>query len=198
MFIRKSDLKIFSVLPSIYKKPQGGTVANIDRMSNEDLIERLGIYPVIGEPELQWWQSKSDPQYTFTETEAVISYTVADMPFNERQNSLMGQVYAQARSLIASQEQGYAQSEIATWPMMRAEVMQYNVDATVGPYMQLVVDESTYDAASLAAMLTPKVTFYDDVIAERNNKVQAIKDAEDQPDLDLIDIAAGWPTIDDD
>jgi hypothetical protein len=198
MHIRESDKKIFSSLPAIYKKPEGGTVSGFNRLGNTDLIERFGVYPVAGEPTLAWWQTKSDPQYTFTETEAQVSYTLTDMPFSDRQDTLINQVYSQARSLIESQEQGYAQSEIATWPMMRAEVKQYNIDATVGPNMQLVVDEGTYDAASLAAMLTPKVNFYDAVIAERNNKVQAIKDAEDQPDLDLIDIAAGWPTIDDD
>ncbi len=198
MHIHKQSLKVIRSLPSIYKKPTGGTVSGFNKLNDADLIKRFGIYPVTGEPALEWWQSKSDPEYTFTDTEAQVSYTITDMPFSERQDSLVGQVYAQSRTLIASQEQGYAQSEIATWPMIRDEVKQYNIDATVGPYMQLVVDEGTYNAASLASMLTPKITFYDDVIAERNNKVQAIKDAEDQPDLDLIDIAAGWPTIDDD
>jgi len=195
MHIQKITLKKFPALPKVYKKPDGGTVSNFNKLSDAELISRFEIYPVTGEPELTQWQQKSDPVYTFTETHAEVSYTITNMLLADRKQSMIAQVYSKAAGLIDQQAKGYSSVEVATWPKLRAEVRQYNLDQTIGDEMAAVIAQGLHSAGTLAALLTPKADFYDAVLENRNALVLAIHNVEDEnaADIDLIDINAGWP-----
>lgn len=194
MFIRLVDGLYFSLPPKVYKKPNGGTVSNFDKLTNAERIERYGVYPVTGEPELAWWQSKSNPQYTFTETQAQVSYTITEMSLAERQEYLVERIYMRAADLLNSRTGGYGLPEVAAWPALRAEIKQYNVDSSIGVNMQAVIDEGLHTASTLSAKLTPEVDFYDAVIAARNDKIMLVNAATLATIVD-IDVEAGWPVV---
>lgn len=192
--IRQLDLKIFNVLPNSYAINDGSVICGFDKMTDAERITRTGIYPIIGEPVLQPWQSKSDPVYTFTATEAQVSYTIADMPLADYKQQRIADVYNRCRSIIDQHSIGYSAAEIATFPFLQDEIKLYNANnLTIGVMMQRVIDRGRHTAASLSAAITPKIAIEETALQNRDDHVAAIEALATHQAVADYDITTGWP-----
>lgn len=102
-------------------------------------------------------------------------------------------VYSICQQRLDALSAGYAQSEIATWPAMRAEIVRYNADGSVGPTMQAVIDLGRHTAQTLAAALTPRIGYQTACLANREAHVLALLAYKLVDQIDAHDINAGWP-----
>jgi len=83
-------------------------------------------------------------------------------------------VYRRAEQLLDAQSAGYSAVETATWPQLQSEVDAYNRTGIIGTAMQTVLDRGRHTAATLSALLTPKITYQASVLAARDSHMSAI------------------------
>ena len=173
-YIKQGTDKEFA-LPRTFKLDDGSTVTNFDRLTDAERISLAGVFPVADTLVLGVWQTKSLPVYTFSATEATVTYTVADTLLTDYKQQAIAKVYAAAKALLDAQAEGYSAVEVADWPAIQADVAAYNLDNTnIGVAMQAAADSSAYDIAGLSAMITPLIAYKAEVQADRKAKVVAI------------------------
>jgi len=179
-------------LPFNYKLNDGTTQIGFDRLTDAARIALAGVYPLVEAQTIEAWQSKSSPTYDYTATECLVTYTLTDTPLDLYKQQKIGAVYQAAKELLDAQAEGYGLAEIATWPAISADVVAYNIDATVGVAMQAALDTSSYDAAGLAAVLTPRINKQLSILANRAALSFAINAAADHAAVAAIDLTLGW------
>jgi hypothetical protein len=105
----------------------------------------------------------------------------------------IAEAYRLCKQKLDALSTGYAQSEIATWPMMRAEVLQYNTGGTIGSVMQSVIALGRHTAQTLAAALTPKITYEAACLKNRELHVTVLLGYQTLDNIQNHKTDTGWP-----
>jgi hypothetical protein len=196
-FIKVADGQVVGVpftLPENYRLDNGDVVANVALLSAAEK-RAIGLYAVVESvpagfnPDYQM----AAPVYVVGENTVAIEYIVTDMPLAQLQQARIGAVYAHAKSLLDAASAGYSAAEIATFPMLQAEVLHYNAsNVTIGPMMQAVIDRGRHTAATLAALLTPKINMQAAVLSARDAHVEAIMSLSSPAAVANYAVTDGW------
>lgn len=179
---------------SKFRTETGEVICNFDKLPLSEL-KAFGFLPLVDQtPDFDARISRREsPVYTVNENDVAVVYAVVDHPIEQLRNDKINAAYARCRSILDAQSSGYSQAEIATFPLLQAEVTQYNIDQTVGPFMQAVVDRGRLDAAALSALLMPKITIQSQALQKRDDLVSQILAAGTPNAVVDIDIDSGWP-----
>lgn len=182
-------------LPQTYRRPDGVEVPYVAVLS---VAERIGhgLYPVVSMPPPPFdarWQTAT-PLFAVAADHVVLHYAIGTRPVNDVRSERIDEAYDRCRAILDGLSSGYAHAEIATWPAMQAEIAAYNADPTqVGPTMQAVIARGRHTAASMAAVLTPKMAIQSAALAARDAHVAAIQALTTAQAIGEYDITTGWP-----
>ena len=155
-------------LPKNLKLADGSTVANAPSLSDADL-EALGVYKVIETPRQAW-----EVLDTYTTAGGVATEVSATIPLEEYKVRKVSALYEDKNRQLDALVEGYSQLEIATWPAIQADILQYGIDSSVGVAMQQAIDTSGYDAPSLEALLLPRIQAQATIYTARKAEATAI------------------------
>ena len=175
-------------LPRTFKLDDGSTITNFDRLTDAERISLADVFPVADTLALEAWQTKSLPVYTFSATEATVTYTVADTLLADYKQQAIQKVYQAAKQEMDAQTIGYSLAEVATWPAIQADVIAYNATTAIGAALQQAADTSAYTVAEVAAIITPKIAVQIAALSKRATLVTSINAAVDHAAVSLI----GW------
>lgn len=178
-------------LPKNYIKDNGDVVTNVSNLSPEEL-SAIGLFEVIETESFNDVIHLPDGwTYAFDAVSATVTYPKKTL--EQLQSDKIEKVYYLAKQLLDKEIIGRSLVEIATWPLLKEDIRQYNVNQNIGPYMQKALDTSQYDAQGLSAYLTPKINFESDVLTVRKTHTQAILSKVNKDDILAYVIEAGWP-----
>jgi len=166
-------------LPYTYRLDDGSMQSGFDRLTDAKRISLAGVYPLVETQTIEPWQSKSLPVYEYTATECSVTYTLTDKPLEIYKQEKIAAAYQAANNQLDSLVQGYSQLEVATWPMIQADVLAFTASAVIGQYMQAAIDTSGYTAQGLADLLLPRFAEQAAILATRKTTVEAIMLAAD-------------------
>jgi len=169
-----------TTVPNTLTLADGSVITNAGSLSEAELIEQ-GYYPLVDISlvvELAY--------HTFVSRDYVIEADRVTMQNNhvmlgldEYKARKIAAAYQAANNQLDSLVQGYSQLEVATWPMIQADVLAYTATAVVGSYMQAAIDTSGYTAQGLADLLLPRFAEQAAIMATRKTAVEAIMLAAD-------------------
>ena len=129
------------------------------------------------------------PHYSVNEGSVTVIYTIMDKDINGLKTEKISQIYEAVAGKLNSLTQGYSSAEIATWPLLQADIVKFNVDATIGSYMAQVIAQGVHSAAGLSAILTPKITLQNTLLTARGklvNEVNALTTPKDVAEYKII------------
>jgi len=183
MYIKVENNQVISgptTVPSTLTLTDGSVITNAGSLSEVELIEQ-GYYPLVDISlvvELAY--------HTFVSRDYMIEADRVTMQNNhvmlgldEYKARKVAQAYASANNQLDTLVEGYSQLEVATWPMIQADVLAYTATAVVGSYMQAAIDTSGYTAQGLADLLLPRFAEQAAIMATRKTAVEAIMLAAD-------------------
>jgi len=182
----------FILPPNKLDTPEG-LIVNFNQLSQADLAAH-GYYAITdSRPNGGAWQQRGPDLYAISGITVVVTADLTDLPILDFKQTSIKKVYEKAKQLLDIQAEGYGLAEIAAWPAIQADVVAYNLDnTTIGSALQTAAGASSYDAAGIAALITPRIAVQSDVLANRKALVEAISTALDHQAVAGIDITAGW------
>lgn len=137
-------------------------------------------------PKIQYWNCP-DPKPNEADILAAFD------PVRYARETKIAEIYQLCQQKLDALSAGYAQSEIATWPIMRAEILRYNTDGTTGPTMQSVIDLGRHTAQTLAATLTPKIAYESACLKNRELHVTVLLGYQTLANIENHKTDTGWP-----
>lgn len=178
-------------LPLNYICENGETALSVELLS---LAEKLaiGLYPVVeAAPTFDARYQTLNPVYTVLSESVTLSYTVQDTPLADLRQKAIKLSYRQCKDTLDKHSEGYSPVEIATFPVIQSELMKYNVTGEVGGVMAAIIARGWHTAATLSALLTPKITIEQNALRLRGDNVVFIMGATDLASLvDFIETLA--------
>jgi len=185
--------EVVTTIPKTFRT-KDGTIANFDHLTASEQASH-GFYGVTDVTPAHdgRYVTESNPVYTIAGTGVELLYTLTQKDLLVYKQDVIAQVYKKAKQLLDAQAEGYSLPEIATWPTMQAEILAYNANNTViGATMQSVISEGLHTAASLAALLTPRISLQQNILVNRATLTNAIDTAVDHAAVAAVDITVGW------
>jgi len=178
--ITNAEVTSIGKLPKVFKTPEGSNISNFNLMSDPE-VKAYGFLPVadLTPAFVAAYNTLSLPVYTIEADRVTLLYTVTQKDILEYKQEKIAAAYQAANNQLDSLVQGYSQLEVATWPMIQADVLQFGVDGSVGSYMQAAIDTSGYDAQGLADLLLPRFAEQAAIMTTRKTVVEAIMLAAD-------------------
>ena len=166
-------------LPKKYKLPDGSTTNGLKNFSASEL-KAIGIYPLIDASVVpEAWQEFVDSTYVVSENEVTVTNNYSSLSLAAYKQRKIAALYEDKNNQLDALVEGYSQLEVATWPAIQADVLQFGVDASVGAAMQVAIDTSGYDAQGLSDLLLPRIQAQATIYAARKTEAGAIMAAVD-------------------
>lgn len=131
--------------------------------------------------------------YTRNSNDVTEIHTVVETSLATYKQQRIAEVYRKAAFLLNQSTEGRSSVEIAAWPLLKADIVQYNIDASVGSAMTEAIATSSYDAAALVAYLTPKIAQESAILLNRKTHTEAILLLETHINVADYDTETGWP-----
>jgi hypothetical protein len=161
-------------LPMNYQADDGSITNNIADCPLAVKLA-LGLYPVIETlPVFDARYQSCTPVYAVHADYVGLSYSVADRPLEVLKQEAIAEVYRHCAEVLDAQSVGYSVVEIATFPLMSAEIVEFNASGSVGNMMQAVISRGRHTAESLSALLSPKISAQNAALQQRDERVAAI------------------------
>jgi len=136
--------------------------------------------------------SQIDGVWVASDDVAVQSIIDSYDPLSYEKEVAISKIYESVKSRIDQHSAGYSAAEIATFPALQSEIIEFNVSGLVGASMQDVIDRGRLTVQQLSDMLTPKITLQKALIAQRDVEVSLIQA---ETDWTLIDTASAIQRI---
>jgi len=167
-------------VPRNLEKADGSVVTNAGGLSQSELIA-LGYYPLVDISEVLdlAYHTFVEKVYVVESERVTVSNTHALVPLEIYKQQKVAMAYQDINSQLDQLTQGYSQLEVATWPMIQADVLAFTASAVIGSYMQAAIDTSGYTAQGLADLLLPRFAEQAAIMATRKTAVEAIMLAAD-------------------
>ena len=177
MYIKVSNNQVTGgsfELPNKYKLPDGSTTNGLKDFMVAELIA-IGIYPLVdNSPTPEKWQEFIDSTYVIGAAAVTVTNNYSSLSLDAYKQRKIDALYEDKNSQLDQLVAGYSQLEVATWPAIQADILQYGIDATVGAAMQGAIDTSGYDAPSLEALLLPRIQQQATILSDRKTQAEAI------------------------
>jgi len=183
MYIKVENNQVTSgptTVPNTLTLADGSVITNAGSLSEVELISQ-GYYPLVDiSPVVEL------AYHTFVSRDYVIEADHVTMQNNhvlmdlaEYKERKIAAAYQAANNRLDTLVEGYSQLEVAIWPMIQADVLDFTATAVVGSYMQAAIDTSGYTAQGLADLLLPRFAEQAAIMATRKIAVEAIMLAAD-------------------
>lgn len=114
-------------------------------------------------------------------------------PLADVQQEAIDKIYQKVKERIEAISAAYSAAEIAMLPFLQIELIPFNLDGTVGPFMQKVIGRGRHTAQSLNDSLAPLTALQDLLLQQRDIEVLAV---EVQTNWELIDVPKHIANID--
>lgn len=165
-------------LPQNYVNSDGSTTHNVELLSDEEK-RSIGLYRVV-EFALDYDEriQKAEPVWTVTDSVVELTYNISMLPIDLVKQAYIDKAYRKSQAELNKITEGYSAIEIATFPILQAEVKNYNKTGVVGPTLeQAVIDSRIHTLESLVALITNKIAIQSYILEQRNEVVARIKNA---------------------
>lgn len=161
-------------LPKDYPLPSGGVASNVESLTATEK-RALRLYPVVETlPDFDDRYQTCEPIYTLSAESVSLTYAVTDIALISLKQAAIAKAYRQCAGILDEQSKGYSVVEIATFPLIQAEILAFNATGSVGDMMQAVINRHHHSAQSLSDLLMPKITIQAEALLARDNHVVAI------------------------
>ena len=173
--ITNAEVTSIGKLPKIFKTNKGANISNFNLMSDSE-VKAYGFLPVVDTTPafVAAYNTLSLPAYTIEADQVTLLYTVTQKDILEYKQEKIAAAYQAANNQLDTLVQGYSQLEVATWPMIQADVLAFETTGVIGSYMQAAIDTSGYSAQGLADLLLPRFAEQATILAARKTAVEAI------------------------
>ena len=139
------------------------------------------------------YQSLSAPTYIYSDGVVVASYTVLSKSPVEIKFEKIKEVYAECARILDLFIEGYSKAEIALFPLIQQDIVQYQAKGIIGVYMQQVLARGRHTVESLLAVVTPKMQISASALQTRDDHLKAIEAITDVVALAHYDTSLNWP-----
>jgi len=174
----ESDIVVetFIQLPRNLVTPEG-VISNFNKLTD---VAAYGYYLIVDQRQVpEAWQERVNVVNSVVGNTVEVTCDLADTPLEGYKAQKITKAYANANNQLDSLVEGYSQLEVATWPMIQADVLAFTATAVIGSYMQAAIDTSGYSAQGLADLLLPRFAEQAVILATRKTAVEAIMLAAD-------------------
>lgn len=194
-YVRDLNGTLFIVSLPVSLLVEGGVIVGFDKLSHDELAEH-GYYPVTDAAPVDLYRYRIIATiYTLVDgvaieavtTEALTDADKAALLSTAKQQKI-AEAYRQAKDFLDSYSIGYSTAEIATFPILQVEILLYNSSGAIGTMMQSVIARGRHTAATLSALLTPKINAQIAALQARDDHVaniMALTTAQEVVDYDL-------------
>jgi hypothetical protein len=162
-------------LPENYITDTGEVVMNV-RLLTFPEKRRYGLYPVTQyvtayNEEIQ----QSTPLYTIRKTSVELRYEITNISLDDLRSRAATAIYGRCAATLNAQAVGYSVVEIASFPIIQAEIRRYKLTGNLGPAMQAVIQRGRHTAETLCALLEPKIRIQEWALATRDADIEYIQ-----------------------
>lgn len=140
------------------------------------------------------FQRRGDKTETFFADRVECSHAIVEKLIGDYKKQRIDEVYDRAAELLDAQTGRRSVVEIADWPLLKADIKQFQIDNTIGAMLQQAADRSNYDVPGLVAEFAPRIGYENNVIIKRSQHTAAIQALTTHIDVADYDIGAGWPS----
>lgn len=161
-------------LPTNYLTDDGNIIPNVALLPPEEKLI-AGLWPV-GEaiPTFDARYQTIEPDYILNTDHVLLVYVVNNIPLDELKQTAIKKAYAKCAATLDAQTVGYSQVEVATFPLIQAEIVAFNAAGEVGAMMQAIISRGRHTGETLSALLTPKIVIQQEALNNRDDNVSAI------------------------
>jgi len=171
------------------KLPDGQIITNFDKLTDSEKAQYgefkyVESLPTINR-EMQWY---TDKQVTISATTVNVTYAVGNKPIEECKRIQIEKVYRKAKELLDISAGTRSSVEIADWPLLKQDILQYLEDSTVGPMLLNAINRSNYDVNGLVTTFLPKISYENDIITTRSAHtavIQSLQSVQEVIDYDI-------------
>lgn len=182
-------------LPRTFVTESGQSISNFDKLSQAE-VKQHGFYEVIDSRPIIDARIQVYGESVYTVHQGSVSMTcgVVDIPVETLRAAAIEEAYMIARGKLDEGAEGYSKIQVAAWPGIQRDVVEYGASKAVGADMQEAMNESGLTADTLAAVIAPKVQFKNEVFRVRNSHIAVLKALALPVDIVNYDVHLGWPS----
>jgi hypothetical protein len=160
-------------LPQDYLTESGDKVSNIQTLPDKEK-EKYGLYPVV--ETVYNYDSRyqyCEPVFRFdTESKKVsLGYVIKNIDINELKERVIEKAYNCCKETLDELAKGYSHVEVASFPILQQEILEFNKSSSVGPLMQSIIRRSRHTASSLSLSLTAKIVKQQQALQLRDDRL---------------------------
>lgn len=179
-------------------KLQDGREVTKPKFMLESELNALGVYAVVDSRiDKKDYQSIGTNSYIFnTETKQIewtCSYVDMDIEAYKAQKKEL--CYAIAKRLLDGQSSKWSEVELSDWSNLKRDIAQYNLDASIGYFLQASADRSDYTPETLATAFTAKIELENYIISKRTEAKLAIASALTYEDTPILNDSYFLPPV---